>query len=149
MSFSVTRSTAPTKIVDSFLGKTSRSFKDISFNLTKNPITKDIVVLKNEEAIKQSVKNLVLTQIGERHFSPLLGTNTTSYLFELSTGLSENALIEEIEDVLQTFEPRIALSQVTVNADEDLNRFECFIEYFIIGIPEALQTIDFILVRES
>ena len=149
MSFSVTRSTAPTKIVDNYLGKTSRSFKDISFNLTKNPITKDIVVLKNEEAIKQSVKNLVLTQIGERHFSPLLGTNTTSYLFELSTGLSENALIEEIEDVLQTFEPRIALSSVTVNANEDLNRFECFIEYFIIGIPEALQTIDFILVRES
>ena len=68
--------------------------------MTKNPITKDIVVLKNEEAIKQSVKNLVLTQIGERHFSPLLGTNTTSYLFELSTGLSENALIEEIEDEL-------------------------------------------------
>ena len=149
MSFSVTRSTAPTKIVDSFVGKTSRSFKDICINLTKNPITKDIVVLKNEEAIKQSVKNLVLTQIGERHFSPLLGTNTTSYLFELSTGLSENALIEEIEDVLQTFEPRIALSSVTVNANEDYNRFECFIEYFIIGIPEALQTVDFILVRES
>ena len=147
MSFSVTRSTAPTKIVDNYLAKPSRSIKDISFNLTKNPITKDIVVLKNEEAIKQSVKNLVLTQIGERHFSPLLGTNTTSYLFELSTGLSENALIEEIEDVLQTFEPRIALSSVTVNANDDLNRFECFIEYFIVGIPEALQTIDFILVR--
>ena len=131
------------------MGKTSRSFKDISFNMTKNPITKDIVVLKNEEAIKQSVKNLVLTQIGERHFSPLLGTNTTSYLFELSTGLSENALIEEIEDVLQTFEPRIALSSVIVNANEDSNRFECFIEYYIVGVPEALQTVEFILVRES
>lgn len=149
MSFSVSRSTAPTKIVDTYLGKTSRAFKDISFNFSKNPITKDIVVLKNEEAIKQSVKNLVLTQIGERHFSPLLGTSTTSYLFELSTGFSENALLEEIEDVLTTFEPRIALSSVTVNAEEDLNRFECFIEYYIIGIPQALQTIDFILVRES
>ena len=149
MSFSVSRSTAPTQIVDSYLGKTSRSFKDISLTFSKNPVTKDLVVLKNEEAIKQAVKNLVLTQVGERFFNPYLGTNTTSYLFELSTSFAENALIEEIESVLQTNEPRINLSNISVDADEDMNSFECFIEYFIVGIPEALQTVDFILVRES
>ena len=149
MSYSVSRSTAPTQIVDNYLGKTSRAFKDISFNFTRNPITKDIVVLKNEEAIKQAVKNLVLTQINERFFRPLLGTNTTSYLFELSTGFAENALIEEIETVLKTNEPRIVLSNISVNSDPDQNSFECFIEYFIVGIPEAVQSVDFILVRES
>ena len=116
---------------------------------SKNPVTKDLVVLKNEEAIKQAVKNLVLTQVGERFFNPYLGTNTTSYLFELSTSFAKNALIQEIESVLQTNEPRISLSNITVDADEDMNSFECFIEYFIVGIPEALQTVDFILVRES
>ena len=149
MSFSVSRSTAPTQIVDTYLGRTSRAFKDISFNFSKNPITKDIVTLKNEEAIKQAVKNLVLTQIGERFFQPNLGTSTTSYLFELSTGFSENALIDEIEKVLKENEPRIVLSNIDVNSNPDLNRFECFIEYFIVGIPEAVQTVDFILVRES
>ena len=118
-------------------------------SFTKNPVTKDLVVLKNEEAIKQSVKNLVLTQVGERFFNPFLGTNTTSYLFELSTSFAENALLKEIEDVLQTNEPRINLTSVTVNAEDDLNSFECFIEYLIVGIPEALQTVDFILIRES
>lgn len=149
MSFSVSRSTAPTQIVDNYLGKTSRAFKDISFNFSINPITKDIVTLKNEEAIKQAVKNLVLTQVGERFFQPNLGTSTTSYLFELSTGFSENALIEEIETVLKENEPRILLSNISVDANPDLNRFECFVEYFIVGIPEAVQIVDFILVRES
>jgi len=149
LSFSVSRSTAPTQIVDNYLGKTSRAFKDISFNFSINPITKDIVTLKNEEAIKQAVKNLVLTQVGERFFQPNLGTSTTSYLFELSTGFSENALIEEIETVLKENEPRILLSNISVDANPDLNRFECFVEYFIVGIPEAVQIVDFILVRES
>ena len=66
------------------LGKISRSFKDLSFNFTKHPITNDIVVLKNEEAIKQSVKNLVLTKLRERPFRPEIGTDSTSYLFELN-----------------------------------------------------------------
>ena len=149
MSYSVSRSTAPTQIVDTYLGRTSRAFKDISFNFSKNPITKDIVVLKNEEAIKQSVKNLVLTQINERFFRPLLGTNTTSYLFELSTGFAENALIDEITTVLKENEPRILLSNISVNSNPDGYSFECFVEYFIVGIPEAVQTVDFILVRES
>lgn len=149
MSFNVSRSTAPTQIVDRYLGKTSRAFKDISMTFSKNPVTKDLVVLKNEEAIKQSVKNLVLTQVGERFFNPYLGTNTTSYLFELSNSFAENALIQEIDAVLQTNEPRINLSNITVNAIDDESSFECFIEYFIVGIPEASQTVDFILVRES
>jgi phage baseplate assembly protein W len=136
-------------MVDTYLGKTSRAFKDISFNFSKNPITKDIVTLKNEEAIKQAVKNLVLTQIGERFFQPNLGTSTSSYLFELSTGFSENALIEEIETVLKENEPRILLSNISVDSNTDMNRYECFVEYFIVGIPEAVQIVDFILVRES
>lgn len=136
-------------LVSSDLGKVSRSFKDISFNFSKNPITNDIVVLKNEEAIKQSVKNLVLTKIGERPFNPYLGTDTTSYLFELSSAVSANTLIEEIEKVLNLNEPRIRLVKIDVNVEEDGNDYEVLIEYNIIGLPEEVQTISFILVRES
>ena len=131
------------------LGKISRSFKDISFNFSKNPITNDIVVLKNEEAIKQSVKNLILTKIGERLFNPLVGTNTTSYLFELSTSFSINTLITEIENTLKIFEKRIRLSNITINSEEDSNEFDVSIEYYIVGMPQVLQNLEFLLVRES
>jgi phage baseplate assembly protein W len=131
------------------LGKISRSFKDISLNFSRNPVTKDLVILKNEEAIKQSVKNLVLTRLGERLFNPLIGTDTTSYLFELTTTFSANSLIEEIENVLNIYEPRITLNNITVNVEDDSNEFEVIIEYFIIGLPPIVQTVDFILVRES
>ena len=141
----VTRKT----LVSSDLGKVSRSFKDLSFNFSKNPITNDVVILKNEEAIKQSVKNLVLTKIGERPFNPYLGTDTTSYLFELSSSISANSLIEEIEKVLNENEPRIRLVKIDVYIEDDRNDYEVYIEYDIIGLPEEVQSISFILVRES
>jgi phage baseplate assembly protein W len=136
-------------IVSQELGKISRSFKDISLNFGLNPVTKDIVVLKNEEAIKQSVKNLVLTKLGERLFNPLIGTDTTSYLFELNSTFSASSLIKEIENVLFTYEPRITLENITVNNEDDSDEFDVSIDYFIVGLPPVVQNVDFILVRES
>ena len=95
------------------------------------------------------MKNLVLTQINERPFNPLLGTNTTSYLFELSTEVSENKIIDEIERVLIENESRIALDNISVNVTDDENEFEVEIEYFIIGAAPEVQNLSFILVRES
>ena len=137
------------QLTSEYLGKVSRSFKDISFNFSVNPVTKDIVVLKNEEAIKQSVKNLVLTKVNERPFNPTIGTDTTSYLFELHTKVSANALIEEIEKVLIDNEPRIRLERLEVDANADSNGFEVYIEYLIVGLPPEVQNLSFVLVRES
>ncbi len=137
-------------LVSDHLGKISRSFKDISFDFDSiNPLTKDIVVLKNEEAIKQSVKNLILTKVNERPFNPTIGTDTTSYLFELHTKVSANALIEEIESVLNNYEPRITLETIEIDADYSSNGFKVFIEYLITGLPGEAQNLSFVLVRES
>jgi phage baseplate assembly protein W len=132
-----------------FLGKVSRSFKDLSFNFTKNPITNDIVVLKNEEAIKQSVKNLVLTKLRERPFRPELGTDSTSYLFELNRNIASNELLQQIEIVLETYESRIILQRIDVDTDDSLHSFDISIEYLIVGLPPEAQNLSFILVRES
>ncbi len=132
-----------------FLGKVSRSFKDLSFNFTKNPITNDIVVLKNEESIKQSVKNLVLTKLRERPFRPELGTDCTSYLFELNKNIASNELIQQIEIVLENYESRIILQQIDVDTDDSLNSVDISIEYLIVGLPPEAQNLSFILVRES
>ena len=136
-------------LTSEYLGKVSRSFKDVSFTFSKNPITGDIVILKNEEAIKQSVKNLVLTKINERPFNPLLGTDTTSYLFELSTGAGEQKLIDEIEKVIIENEPRVSLESISVDVTDDENAFEVYIEYLIVGASPEIQELSFILVRES
>lgn len=132
-----------------FLGKVSRSFKDLSFNFTKNPITNDIVVLKNNEAIKQSVKNLVLTKLGERVFRPEIGTDISSYLFELNRSVAANELIQQIEQVLEFYESRIILQRIDVDVDDALNSFDVSIEYLIVGLPPEVQNLSFILVRES
>jgi len=132
-----------------FLGKVSRSFKDLSFNFTKNPITNDIVVLKNEEAIKQSVKNLVLTKLREIPFRPELGTDSTSYLFELNRNIASNELLQQIEIVLETYESRIILQRIDVDTDDSLHSFDISIEYLIVGLPPEVQNLSFILVRES
>ena len=132
-----------------FLGKVSRSFKDLSFNFTKNPITNDIVVLKNEEAIKQSVKNLVLTKLGERLFRPELGTDSTSYLFELNKEIASNELLQQIENILVTYESRIKLQRIDIDIDDGLYSFDISIEYLIVGLSPEVQNLSFILVRES
>lgn len=132
-----------------FLGKVSRSFKDLSFNFTKNPITNDIVVLKNEEAIKQSVKNLVLTKLRERPFRPEVGTDSTSYLFELNRNTASNELLQQIENVLETYESRIVLQRIDVDTDDSLHSYDISIEYLIVGLPPEVQNLSFILVRES
>lgn len=136
-------------LTSNYLGKISRYFKDISFNFSLNPVTKDVVILKNEEAIKQSVKNLILTKINERPFNPTIGTDTTSYLFELHSKVSANALIEEIEQVLLDNEPRITLEKIEVDVDTDSDGFEVYIEYLIVGLPPEAQNLSFVLVRES
>ena len=132
-----------------FLGKVSRSFKDLSFNFTRNPITSDIVVLKNEEAIKQSVKNLVLTKLRERPFRPAVGTDSTSYLFELNRNTASNELLQQIENVLETYESRIILQRIDVDTDDSLHSYDISIEYLIVGLPPEVQNLSFILVRES
>ena len=92
----------------------SRSFKDISLSFSRHPVTNDILVLKNEDAIKKSVINLVRTRIGERFFNDLLGTSVDDSLFELNNQEVEITLGEEIRTVLSNFEPRVLLREVKI-----------------------------------
>jgi|LakMenEpi03Aug12_release.lakeMendotaPanAssembly.Ray.scaffolds.fasta_scaffold352924_2 phage baseplate assembly protein W len=129
------------------LGVISRAFKDISFNFTQNFVTGDVNVLKNEEAIKQSVKNLILTKYRERLFNPFVGCNATAYLFEIANESDGQGIINEIEYILKTFEQRIELQRVEVFTDIDRNEYIIEISYFIVGEP-ILQTTQVVLVRE-
>lgn len=123
----------------------SRSFRDISLSFARNPVTNDILALRNEDAIKKSVMNLVKTQIGERFFNSLLGTSTNSLLFELNTIEVSSVLEEQITTLLDNFEPRIRVRSISVFPIDDTNELNVTINYDIVGLPFSPQNIEFIL----
>lgn len=125
--------------------KTSRSFKDISLTFAKNPVTNDILPVKNEDAIKKSVMNLVKTRLGERFFNDLLGTDLDNTLFELGSPALAANLESRIEVLLRNFEPRIDNLKVEVVFEEDSHDLYCKVEYDIVGLAVPLQEIEFIL----
>ena len=125
--------------------KISRAFKDISLSFTKHPVTNDVTVLKNEEAIKKSVINLCRTRITERFFNNLLGTSIEDSLFETNLNDIAPFIEREITVLLSNYEPRIRLNSVIVESLVDSYELQIRIEYEITGLPFPTQNIEFLL----
>ena len=123
----------------------SRKFKDISSSFQVSPLTYDLLAITNESAISRSVKNLVLTSPGERFFEPELGSRVNSLLFEPLDDIIASEVRDEIENVINRFEPRVDLQDVTVSADFDNGELNVTITYNIIGIEAQAQQLTFAL----
>ena len=113
----------------------SKSFKDFSLTFEKNAVTNDILALKNEAAIKESVKNIVLYNFYEKPFDPFFGGNVVGLLFENSTPTMELEVKNRIEQSIEIHEPRVTAVSVDVDFQEDRNELNCKINYLILGIP--------------
>ncbi len=127
------------------LSKISRGFRDISLSFKRHPVTNDLVPLKNEDAIKRAVQNLVRTKIGEVFFRNDIGTRITGSLFELANEDLVDPISTEIETVITNFEPRVNLKNVDVNSRPEDNTLDIEISYNIVGLSLPIQTINFIL----
>ena len=125
--------------------KISRAFKDISLSFTKHPVTNDVTVLKNEDAIKKSVVNLCRTRLNERFFNELLGTSIEDSLFETNLDDISSFLEREITVLLKNYEPRITLRHVIIDSVVDSYELQIRIEYEITGLPFPTQNIEFLL----
>ena len=125
--------------------KISRAFKDISLSFSKHPVTNDVTVLKNEDAIKKSVVNLCRTRINERFFNELLGTSIEDSLFETNLNDISSFIQKEIETLIKNFEPRVLLRNVIVESLIDSYELQIRIEYEIQGLPFPTQNIEFLL----
>ena len=123
----------------------SKGFNDISLSFKRHPVTNDIVLLKNEDAIKRSVQNLVRIVLGEVFFDRLLGTNIEKSLFELSTVNLTDDIRSEIETTINNNEPRVQLTGIGVDVTPDDNALDIKIEYSIVGMSAPSQSINFIL----
>jgi phage baseplate assembly protein W len=123
----------------------SRAFKDISLSFARHPVSNDILTVRNEDAIKKSVTNLIKTSIGERFFNSLIGSSVNDSLFELNTIGISILLEDEIKTLLNNFEPRIKLKEILIEDDPDLNEINVNIVYDIVGEGFPRQNIEFIL----
>jgi len=123
----------------------SKGFLDLSASFQENPLTNDLIALKNENAIARSVRNLVLTIQGERPFQPVLGTGVSKLLFENMDRLTAAAIRSEIRTTIENFEPRVEINEILVEPDFEGNAFNVTLQYFIIGIDVPEQELTFAL----
>ncbi len=123
----------------------SKGFKDVSMSFEVNPITNDLIGVKNDTAIARSIRNLVLTTPGERFFNEDLGSGVNEVLFDNVDDISAAIIRDEIEQTIIRFEPRVKLQNVKVKGNFDNNQFDVTISYDIIGIEALPQQLNFAL----
>ena len=127
------------------LERISQGFKDISMSFQTNPLTDDLIALKNENAIARSVKNIVFTNPGEKFFNPKFGSRITDSLFENADDLTAIEIQTQIEETINRYEPRVDLRSVDATLDIDGNSFDIVIIYDIIGADIPPQQLEFVL----
>lgn len=123
----------------------SRAFKDISLSFDRHPVTNDILSIKNEDAIKKAVRNIVQTVPSERFFNPIFGSDVKTSLFEFVDFGTASQLEDQILVAIENYEPRISNIRVRVDPNADRNEFEIFISYNIVGQEVPPQQFSFIL----
>jgi len=123
----------------------SRSFKDISLSFVPHPVTKDLPILKNENAIRRSVRNIVETIPTEKFFDSDFGSDVYKSLFDFVDFGTASIIQDQIKTCIANFEPRVNNVNVEVNPQPDDNSFECIVIFDIIGQEFPTQEYSFIL----
>jgi len=125
--------------------RVSKGFKDLSMSFQISPLNYDLLAIKNETAIARSIRNLVLTLPGERFFNENLGSKVNRILFDNIDDFTASVIRDEIQNVIDTYEPRINLLNVNVSPNYDTLEFNVTIEYEIVGIDVLPQQLSFAL----
>ena len=128
-------------------GRSVRVYKDLALSFEKNDNTKDVIVKKDIEAVKQSVRNLILTNHYERPFHPEIGSGITSLLFEPLDPITANSMSRVIGEVITNFEPRAQVVSVDARPNLDTNSYEVTINFRVINVPGELVSLTTMLER--
>ena len=110
-----------------------------------NPLTDDLIAIKNQNAIARSLRNLVLTTPGERFFNNELGSRVNELLFETVDDITAASVRSEIENTIENYEPRVKLISTKVSPNSDSYEFDVIITYEIVGIDAPAQQLSFAL----
>ncbi len=134
-----------TKTTSAFIKKSAR-YSDLSIALGFNPFSGDLNRVTDVDAVKRSVKNLILTDKFERLLDPNIGGNVRATLFEPMSALTETTLKDYITEVIENYEPRAILQDVIIEGNYDLNSYNVTI-VFRIDTSEDTQALTFELER--
>ena len=126
-------------------------YKDINLFFTKHPVSDDVTSVTDVQAVKRSVRNLVLTNRGERLFHPEIGGNVRGSLFNTFSPITQHEIEEAVFDVIRNFEPRVVVEAVSVNdpdgLDLDANRLRLVVEFSLRAVPNEIHEIEIFLNR--
>jgi phage baseplate assembly protein W len=128
------------------ISSTSRQYKDLDLNFLIHPVRKDINKHKDEMAVINSIKNLMMTNHYERPFQPDLGSNVRRLLFENLDKITAISMEREIRQVVENYEPRAQIKTLDIIPDVDNNGFSVRMEFYIMNMTDPV-TINFFLER--
>ena len=121
-------------------------FSDFLNDLTPHPFTKDVGRVKNDQSIKQALKNIILTNLGERFYQPNIGSDVYRSLFEPNDSIMEENLRFAIENAIRFHEPRVSILNIDVNSFSEEDRVAINIVFSIINSVQV-QSVNLILRR--
>lgn len=113
-------------------------YKDIDTLFAAHPVTGKLNTLTNNEAVARAVKNLVLTNKGERPYQPFIGGDVNASLFELNDGTIEDEVKQAIEDTVREYEPRAELISVFANQKIDNNALTITIKFRVVNQTDPI-----------
>ena len=127
------------------LERVKQGYKDLSMSFKSNPLNDDLIGLKDQSAIARSIRNIVFTLPGEKFFDSDFGSDVSATLFENLDDVSALTIRDEIEYIINTYEPRVKLLNVDSNPNYDNNEYNVMITYQIIGSDTPPQDLEFVL----
>ena len=116
----------------------SQVYRDLDLFFSKRSTSSDISKVQGVQAVKRSVRNLILTNIYEKPFHPEIGSGIRDLLFEPLSPITAFVLSQRVEDVIENFEPRARLVGVRALPDLDRNSYEISIEFYVQNAPTEL-----------
>ena len=120
------------------ISRNVRQYRDLDLFFSRKNGTNDIEKITDVEAVKRSIRNLVLTNFYEKPFHPEIGSGIRDMLFENMTPITAVVLARKVEDVIENFEPRARLIGVRAQPNLDRNEYEVTIEFFVVNTPTEL-----------
>ena len=129
------------------IARNVRQYTDLDLFFGKKATSKDISKVTDIQAVKRSIRNLVLTNHYEKPFHPEIGSGVRGILFEPMTPLTAHILTRKIEDVIENFEPRARLISVRALPNLDRNEYECTVEFYVVNAPTELVDLTIFLER--
>jgi phage baseplate assembly protein W len=125
--------------------RNARQYSDLDLFFTKKLSNSDVNKLTDIQAVKRSIRNLVLLNTYEKPFHPEISSGVRGMLFENMTPITATILARKVEDVINNFEPRARLISVTAIPDLDRNAYEVAVQFYVVNTPTELVDISLML----